>query len=240
MKTQGGLLVSPENAPLAGPSPKPAWFWLWADWARKGRCKPRPNVPRLIPPWAWLALRQFNAKYPPPPKKPCEPPPPPPPLYRREKALTEAKKWIGTKERTGRNDVLFSDWYGLHGPWCAMFVTYCYVKAGSKAFAPGLHPPSGLHPGSGTYCYVPYIVYDASRNANGLSLVSQPRAGDIVCYDWDGGVADHTGLFVKWLDGDTFQAVEGNTSVNNQSNGGEVMLRTRQRSQVEAFVRVNK
>lgn len=50
------------------PRPIPAWFWIWARWwlgvsefkkygPRKG---PRPkSAPRLIPPWAWLRLRQL-------------------------------------------------------------------------------------------------------------------------------------------------------------------------------------
>jgi len=149
----------------------------------------------------------------------------------RAEALEEALKHLGLKERpAGSNIVRFSTWYGVRGPWCAMFVTWCYVGAGSKAFVKGVR-----------YAYVPYIVQDARAGRNGLSVTRSPKPGDVVCYDWDGGVADHTGLFEKWLvEGRSFQAVEGNTGMGNDSNGGEVMRRQRLVSQVVAFVRVGR
>jgi hypothetical protein len=147
----------------------------------------------------------------------------------RVKALAEAKKHLGVKESpAGSNIVLFSRWYGLTGPWCAMFTTYSYVKAGSKAFVKGSR-----------YAYVPYIVADARAGRNGLQVTRDPKPGDLVCYDWDGGVADHVGLFEAGT-ASSFTAIEGNTSLGNDSNGGEVMRRSRQGSQVEAFVRVGR
>ena len=59
-------------------------------------------------------------------------------------------------------------------------------------------------------------------------IVKNPIAGDIVFYDWQGdGRYDHAGIFLKHNDNDTFLAIEGNTSVINQSNGGSVMFRNR-------------
>jgi len=52
--------------------------------------------------------------------------------------------------------------------------------------------------------------------------------GDIVFFDWNGdGRFDHTGIFVKDIDGKSFETIEGNTSLTNQSNGGQVMRRKR-------------
>lgn len=148
----------------------------------------------------------------------------------RAGALAEASKHVGYKEQpAGSNRTRFGKWYGLDGnPWCAMFVTWCYVYAGSKAFLEGHR-----------YAYVPYIVQDAHAGRNGLSVTRTPLPGDVVCYDWDGGAADHVGLFERWASGSqiAFVAVEGNTSVGNDSNGGEVMRRNRHVSQVETFVR---
>ena len=148
----------------------------------------------------------------------------------RVKALNEAARWVGTKEfPADSNHVKFSDWYGIVGPWCAMFVTWCYVQAGSKTFKRG-----------SAYAYCPYMVNDARAGRNGLSVTSDPLLGDVVLFDWDGGVADHVGLFDKWLDrkAGVFATIEGNTSLGNDSNGGAVMRRTRYLSQVECFVRV--
>jgi hypothetical protein len=154
---------------------------------------------------------------------------------RRVKALAEAKKHIGVKESPqGSYKQRFCAWYGFNGvPWCAEFVSYCYgVGAKSKAFVKGSR-----------YAYVPYIVADARAGRNGLQVTRDPKPGDVVTYNWDGGVADHVGLFKDWLsgaEGSEFHAIEGNTSVGNDSNGGEVMLRVRRIAQVETFVRVGR
>lgn len=145
------------------------------------------------------------------------------------KALRRAQSKIGVKELpAGTNLVEFSEWYGIRGPWCAMFVTWCYVTAGSEAFVKGQR-----------YAYVPYMVADARAGRYGLSVTRSPAPGDVVAYDWDGGVADHTGLFERGT-AQVFHAIEGNTSVGNDSNGGEVMRRSRQGSQVECFIRVGR
>jgi peptidoglycan hydrolase-like protein with peptidoglycan-binding domain len=154
-----------------------------------------------------------------------------PKLPLREKALREALKHIGVKESpSGSNKCRFSAWYQLTGPWCAMFISYCYVAAGSTAFKK-----------SQRYAYVPFIVNDAHRGTNNLVLTRDPQPGDIVCFDWEmssRSVADHVGLFVRWTNRGKgkFEAIEGNTSVGNDSNGGQVMRRDRETSQVEAFV----
>lgn len=148
----------------------------------------------------------------------------------REKAFDVLAAKVGTKESpAGSNRVWASLWYGLIGPWCAMAVTWAYVTAGSKSFVKGLR-----------YAYVPYIVHDARAGVNGLAVTHEPKRGDLVCYDWNGdGLADHVGLFDHWTHtADTFATVEGNTAVGNDSNGGEVMRRTRTRSEVQCFVHV--
>jgi hypothetical protein len=154
----------------------------------------------------------------------------------RRQALDEARKWIGTTESpAGSNQCRFTAWYGMVGPWCAMFATYCYElgsPGGSASFAKGSY-----------YAYVPYIVSDARSGRRGLSVPSSPVAGDLVCYDWGGdGVYDHVGL-IESGDGRSWQAIEGNTSSDSggsQSNGGGVYRRSRSRSQAGAvtFVRV--
>lgn len=154
----------------------------------------------------------------------------------RQQALKEAITHLGEHEvPPGSNRVPFASlWYGAIGPWCAMFVTHCYVKAGSTVFQRG-----------NRYAYVPYIVADARAGRNNLTVTLNPQPGDIIAYDWPGespGIADHTGLFEKWIDRNagTFSAIEGNTSDANNSNGGEVMRRERNVSLVQCFIHVGK
>jgi len=152
----------------------------------------------------------------------------------RELALERAIGQLGVKEDPPEsNQVRYTDWYGMVGPWCAMFCTWCYDASGG--------------PGSNTfdrnqarYSYVPYIVSDARNGRYGLSVTSTPKAGDLVCYDWArDGEYDHVGFFEAWTGGHTFTALEGNTSTSNDSNGGEVMRRQRDvNGQATVFIRV--
>ena len=150
----------------------------------------------------------------------------------RTRALAEAKRHIGVKESPpSSNRCAFSDWYGLIGPWCAMFVTYCYVQAGSKGFRQGA-----------LWAYCPYIVAAALNGENGATVTRDPEPGDVVLFDWTGdGVADHVGLFDGWVDRNagTFRTVEGNTSSTSDSDGGAVESRIRRTSQVRLFVRMS-
>jgi hypothetical protein len=151
----------------------------------------------------------------------------------RLRMMAEARKWKGTKESpAGSNRVLFSNWYGLTGPWCAMFTTYCGVKVGSNTFIKGKR-----------WAYVPFMVNDARAGRNGLAVTFGPLVGDLVTYDWQGdGIADHVGFFDGWLDTarTQFKALEGNTGIGNDSNGGQVMERDRNRRNVVCFIHVGR
>jgi hypothetical protein len=148
--------------------------------------------------------------------------------------LNRAKGEIGKKESPSNSNMQqYGAWYGMNGvPWCAIFCTWCDRT--------GTDPTKSFVKGS-KYSYVPYIVNDARLGKNGLSLTSSPSPGDLVCYDWHGdGEYDHIGLVLTKPDSlGNFKAVEGNTSVNNDSNGGQVMERSRNRGQqATLFVKV--
>ena len=147
----------------------------------------------------------------------------------REKAFAEAVKHLGEKEAPpNSNKVSFSNWYGMVGPWCAMFVTFCYVRAGSKsAFKKGRN-----------WAFCPFMLASARAGDNHLAVTRKPKRGDVVLYGFGGSVAQHIGIFERFTDGRNFTAIEGNTAVGNDSNGGAVMRRKRRTSQVLAFVRV--
>jgi len=137
--------------------------------------------------------------------------------------LAEAKRHIGLKESpAGSNKQKFGDWYGMNGqPWCAIFCTYCDQKGGR---------PSATFVRGARFAYVPYMTADAAAGRNGLSFTDDPKPGDLVAYDWElNNDPDHVGIFERWENRATatFVAIEGNTSVENNSNGGQVMRRTR-------------
>jgi CHAP domain len=159
-------------------------------------------------------------------------PPPPPSSTVRELALAMAVTQLGVKESPpNSNQVLYSEWYSMIGPWCAMFCTWCFDKAGgSPSFQQG-----------SSYAYVPYIVGDARAKRRGLSTTDSPIPGDLVCYDWEWNTEyDHVGIFEGWTSGSYFTALEGNTSASgSQSNGGEVCRKQRSPAgQGTVFVRV--
>lgn len=137
--------------------------------------------------------------------------------------LAKAQSQIGVKESPANsNQCKYTDWYGMVGPWCAMFVTWSDQLSGE--------PTNTFERGSYA-AYVPYLVSDARLGNRGLSVTSTPEAGSLVTYDWSwDGEYDHVGIVEGPPDeGGNFVAIEGNTSMSDNSNGGEVMRRTRNR-----------
>src|SRR5262245_22159733 len=92
-------------------------------------------------------------------------PPPVPVQSKREQALARAVTQLGIKESPPEsNHVVYTEWYGMVGPWCAMFCTWCYETlptGGVPTFQRGSY-----------YSYVPYIVSDARGGRNGLVIVN--------------------------------------------------------------------
>lgn len=134
------------------------------------------------------------------------------------KIIEIAEKEIGYKEDPAdSNKTKYGKWFGFDGvAWCAMFVSWVYDQAG--------HPLGNIGYKKGYAGCQTGINYFKKK---GL-IVTEPKEGDIVFFDWNGdGRYDHTGIFVKTLDKNYFETIEGNTAINNQSNGGQVMRRKR-------------
>jgi hypothetical protein len=148
-------------------------------------------------------------------------------------ALSEALRHVGVKEAPpGSNRTMFGRWFGVDGvPWCAIFASYCFDVGAGVVLCRGWH---GAGVGRRGVAYVPTL--SAWLRATGRS-VEHPRPGDLVIFDWDGGMPDHVGIVVRVLAGGSIQTVEGNTSVDNDSDGGEVMRRRRRLDQVSSFGR---
>ena len=147
----------------------------------------------------------------------------------RQSIIDTAASQSGTVEAPpNSNKTKYGVWYGLNGvKWCCIFVSWVYDQAGNHLET--IDTKNGYQS-----CQSGYVFWKRNN-----CIVHDPQPADIVLYDWNGdGICDHTGIFVKWLDDakTTFQAWEGNTSVGNNSDGGQVLLRTRKRVMVRAFV----
>ena len=135
------------------------------------------------------------------------------------KVVEIAKKEIGQGEvPLNSNKTKYGKWFGFDGvAWCGMFVSWCYDQAGAPLGNIGFK--KGF-----AGCQTAVAHY---RKTN--RITTNPVAGNIVFFDWNkDGRHDHTGIFVRWIElNKTFESIEGNTAVGNDSNGGNVMLRTR-------------
>ena len=129
-----------------------------------------------------------------------------------------ARRQIGVKEcPPSSNNVRYNTWYygrevsGSAYPWCMVFAQFCIDQA-------GLTPPVKTA-SCGAFL-------NAARKA-GDAVYTDFRPGDVVIYDFNrDGTTDHCGI-VESVNGATVTAIEGNTAVGNDSDGGEVMRRTR-------------
>lgn len=131
---------------------------------------------------------------------------------------------LGIQEQPkNSNNVKFNTWFygkavsGSQYSWCMSGVQYWYNEAG---------------------CTLPYKTASCSALLNWYKknkpqcIVKSPQPNDIIIYSFG-----HTGIFEKWYNNSNFYAIEGNTGVGNDSNGGEVMRRLRDISLVTAFIR---
>lgn len=93
-------------------------------------------------------------------------------------------------------------------PWCAAFVTWCFVQAFGKEKTANL---LGHYP----FVYCPTLGQIFTNH-------TKPKVGDIVLF-YKNGEFVHTGIVI-YATGDVFSTIEGNTSSGNTiiPNGGAV------------------
>lgn len=138
----------------------------------------------------------------------------------RDKIIYIARKEVGYIEKAG-NKTKYGKWFGLDGvPWCGMFVSWVYAKAGVPL------PKIGFAKGFAG-CQTAHELF----KRKGM-VTKDPKPGDIVLFDFNGdGRFDHTGIFVCYgsvvFNVQRLYCIEGNTSLKNQTNGGQVMDRIR-------------
>ena len=162
----------------------------------------------------------------------------------RARAVNWAKSRVGITENPagsnqGRYITAWQEMSGYPGggvAWCQCFVNAsAYVGMGRnrKRFNP-----------AAIGGYTVSVVEMANNGEHGLKRISldEARPGDWLYFNFPGGDSvDHVGLFMHANADGTISTIEGNTSSGdsgNQSNGGGVFRRNRDRSLIAAVVRV--
>lgn len=141
-------------------------------------------------------------------------------MEKGERVISVAKKEIGYCETpAGTNKTKYGKWFGLDGvAWCGMFVSWCFAQAGYALGNIGY-----LKGFAG--CQSAYAFF---KKNNMIISFEDAQPGDIVLCDWNGdGRFDHACIFVSKKDNNLINTIEGNTSATNQSNGGQVQERIR-------------
>ena len=130
--------------------------------------------------------------------------------------LAVARRELGyTESPAGSNRTKYGKWFGLDGqPWCMMFVQWCFRQADAQDLLPALTASCG--------------ALMRAAQAKGCWITGGYQPGDVVIYDFPGNnvKTDHCGIVLTAVTGGV-RAIEGNTGIGNDSNGGEVMERTR-------------
>ena len=136
---------------------------------------------------------------------------------------------LGVKESPANsNRQKYGKEYGVNGTaWCCQFVWWLFKKAGAAA----------LFYGGKKTAYCPTLMNYYKKQGQFVTKNFEP--GDIIFFDFNGnGQPDHVGIVEK-ITGDVIYTIEGNTSVGNDSNGGQVMRRNRSKKNVLGVGRPN-
>ena len=145
------------------------------------------------------------------------------------KVLQIARNELGYKESPANsNKTKYGKEYGMDAnPWCAMFVWWVFKKAG--------YPELFYGGKKSAYCPTIADYYIAKKQT--VSKGSG-KPGDIVLFDWNkNNSSDHIGIIEKKNSDGTYGTIEGNTSLTNNANGGQVMRRTRKQSEISYICR---
>jgi type IV secretory pathway protease TraF len=151
--------------------------------------------------------------------------------------LAVAKPFADKKYKEGRNNsTIFGEWYGMNQTaWCAIFVSYCFNKAGAGAIVAGVQTKKGFHSCS-------QAVKHYAHNKQ-LIPVEAVEPGDIVFMNFRGtNEPDHVGIAVSYnrlLK--RVKCVEGNTvnpdGSGDQKNGDGCYYKSRSHKNIVAVVR---
>ena len=146
------------------------------------------------------------------------------------KIITKAKSQIGIKENPANsNKVKYNTAYygrvvsGSAYPWCVVFIWWLFKECGASKYFYG---------GGKTASSTTLMSYYKKKG----QLSNTPKVGAIAFFQFDkDSNPDHVGLVIEVKSNGSVVTIEGNTSVGNDSNGGEVMQRTRSKSLILGY-----
>ncbi|MEN0071611.1 MAG: CHAP domain-containing protein [Propionicimonas sp.] len=141
-------------------------------------------------------------------------------LLTSEAVVRKALSQVGVAENPPySNRTPYTEWYGMQGPWCAMFVSWAHHHGGQKL--PAIRSSKG-------FAYCPDIVNWAKANRCWRPAGSgyKPKRGDIILFDFIGRPS-HVGIVLGMLPDGRVQTVEGNTNGSGSRDGGSVMVHNR-------------
>ena len=135
-----------------------------------------------------------------------------------DRVIARFESQLGTTENPpGSNRTPYCEWYGLTGPWCAMFVSWCFFQEGlplaastSKGFA---YTPAG-----------------AQWFKTQGRWTQTPQRGHVVFFDFPNDSVkriSHVGIVTGVNADGTIDTIEGNTDERGGRTGGKVMRRRR-------------
>lgn len=142
------------------------------------------------------------------------------------KVIALAAEFGNAHYKEGKNnDSVFGKWYGMnYAPWCAMFVSYCFSKAGAGSLVAASTP-------KGFASCTAAVTWFTKRKR--IVPVAKANPGDVVFMNFHGGkAADHVGI-VQSVDrkAKVLHCIEGNTvnpnGTGDQVNGDGVYFKTR-------------
>lgn len=114
------------------------------------------------------------------------------------------------------NRVLYSRWWGFPGPWCAMFVSWCFYETLGYSPFPATTSRGFAHCGTGAEWF--------RRNGRWASRRTRPERGWLVFYDFGGWPnRGHVGIVIDVLPDGRLHTIEGNTNGGGSRDGGSVM-----------------
>lgn len=122
--------------------------------------------------------------------------------------LDVARSQLGTAENPPfSNIVKYSQWFGMTGPWCDMFVSWCAAESGNADAI-------------GRFAYTP--SHEAWFRSKGREVpIREAQPGDILFFNFIGRTS-HVGI-VEANRGDGLITIEGNTNGSGSRDGGSVI-----------------